>query len=579
MLPIDFVATLGLEGLKNHLVDEFHAKEIKNAIISYVEKEQEKNYFCSSQKEIDFGGLAEYLCSNFSDDMEKRLTGKTAEIRGQAHKSIVEKATSYAQAKTPLQVARVKKIVSSAMQILHKFYEKKLSRELKYLSARISEDVVQASASQHEMQTKEIVQALQERELVLSLPKQAKIMAEEGKLDLLSEVLTDFTESVSLAHKLKPYFGFEPQTINGEQKFISVPLTEEARRLYPPHLKCNGRAYIGEQELGEITPKIIEYANNHQLPIRLVVEDARKFLGSHIDPQQCEAEMIVGEEIMLLPKPFPEAMAYSIIIDDTTIFEYILLRTKERLEDGSLVFSNESQNTPFVIYIKANPCTRKVNFSFSIKNGSNSDHLKYSRLLKAIRSHGRLKIHHLESGKNLIEVSGIYDVSCEYIDRLDAEIAFLENILTLEKYFGREIKIPEQFSVEEVQTVNYVAAILRKEKIRGKWSRYETSITIVPTTKANITSSSKEFSNLTYIGSASVDIFDQHLVFPFMRTFSTAKLEDPEKTSRKLEVLEEGDTFKITLIPGTNDGVGEYIDTIYEPDSGMYSFIKDTIEV
>ena len=46
------------------------------------------------------------------------------------------------------------------------------------------------------------------------------------------------------------------------------------------------------------------------------------------------------------PDPFPEAMAYSIIIDDVTYYEYILLRTKERFEDGTVIFTNEEQSIP-----------------------------------------------------------------------------------------------------------------------------------------------------------------------------------------------------------------------------------------
>ena len=59
---------------------------------------------------------------------------------------------------------------------------------------------------------------------------------------------------------------------------------------YPPHFECSGRAYIDGHEIGSLSTDIIEYANNHQLSIHFVVESARKFLGTHTDPQQCEAQ-------------------------------------------------------------------------------------------------------------------------------------------------------------------------------------------------------------------------------------------------------------------------------------------------
>jgi len=215
---------------------------------------------------------------------------------------------------------------------------------------------------------------------------------------------------------------------------------------YPPHFKCSGRAFIGDREIGNVTPKTIEYANNHQLTIRLVVEDACKFLGTYIDLQQCEVAEIIGEEILLPPAPFPEAMAYSIIIDDVAYYEYILLRTKERFEDGTVIFTNEEQDIPFKLKVQMNPITEKTNFTFAIIGGSNMEHLKYSRFLKAARAKGRLKIHHLESGNNLLEANCDEIDSREYIERLDSEIAFLESVVTLETYFKVKIDVPERFA-------------------------------------------------------------------------------------------------------------------------------------
>ena len=71
------------------------------------------------------------------------------------------------------------------------------------------------------------------------------------------------------------------------------------------------------------------------------------------------------------PKPFPEAMAYSIIIDDVTYYNYILLRTIECFEDGTVVFTNKAQDIPFQITIRANHMTGKVNFTFAITGRSN----------------------------------------------------------------------------------------------------------------------------------------------------------------------------------------------------------------
>ena len=111
--------------------------------------------------------------------------------------------------------------------------------------------------------------------------------------------------------------------------------------------------------------------------------------------------------------------------------DFILLRTKERFEDGTVIFTNEEQNIPFKLKVHVNPLTKKTNFTFAIIGGSNMEHLNYSRFLKAARAKGRLKIHHLESGNNLLEANCDELGSSEYMERLDSEIAFLGLLDTL----------------------------------------------------------------------------------------------------------------------------------------------------
>lgn len=63
-----------------------------------------------------------------------------------------------------------------------------------------------------------------------------------------------------------------------------------------------------------------------------------------------------------------------------------------------------------------------------------------------VRSNGRLKVHHLERDKNLLEANCTADESGEYIERLDSEIAFLENMIAIESYFGITIDLADDES-------------------------------------------------------------------------------------------------------------------------------------
>lgn len=563
MLLNDYLVTLGLDGFKEFICDKYDECQMKEAIRAYAERQRDINFTCTREEEIDFGGVVEYLCGNFHDDVVQRLTGETKDIRDRAHANVVAKAVAYAKVNTSIQENRVKKMVNDAFNILQCFYDRKLSREHKLLATRIADDVEQSTARQLAKQTTTIIHAIEKNvDLSPLAHDKARALAKEGRLDVLGEALTDFTETVSATHELRGYYGFEPKKVNGKQELVSVPLTDEAQKLYPPHFKCNGRAYIGDSKIGNVTPEIIEYANNHQLTIQLVVEDACKFLGTYIDPQQCEVAEIIGKKILIPPEPFPPAMAYSIIIDDVTHYEYILLRTKERFEDGTVILTNEEQNIPFKLRVQANPLAKKANFTFTVNGGSNEDHLKYSRFLKAARAKGRLKIHHLESGKNLLEANCDEHRSSEYMERLDSEISFLESMVALETYFKVKINVPERFAPEDVDLVHYVAAIIQGCDVRGRWSKYEATMTIVSQTKKNLTALMDKPYSLTYVGSVTVNIFGHSLTYPCMRTLLAAKLEKPQKIMLLLKALEEGDELKIVFVPGNESGTGEYVDRL-----------------
>jgi len=47
-----------------------------------------------------------------------------------------------------------------------------------------------------------------------------------------------------------------------------------------------------------------------------------------------------------------------------------------------------------------------------------------------------------------------------------------------------------------------------------------------------------------------------------MRTLISAKLENPNKISKLLDILEIGESISIVFIPGEENGTGEYVDKL-----------------
>ena len=312
-----------------------------------------------------------------------------------------------------------------------------------------------------------------------------------------------------------------------------------------------------------MTTKTFEYARNHQLPITLTADRARKFLGNVEDPQQCEAEELLGVEIILSPKPFPEAMAYSIVVNEDIMYEYILLQTKEILDDGTSIISNEEQKSPLYMCLKANPKTKEAIFTFKFNGGNTLDLLHYRQFLRKAEQGGHMIIHHLESGRNLFE--GTINLKKSHRDctaSFDDEIDFLKKVIIIEEYFHESIDIPEQLLDDDVEAINYISAIVQGLEVSGGWSRYELNLTIGTQTKEKILSCTDIPYSLTYIGSVTASVFGKSYTLPCQRTLTSVVLMDVEKVRNKLDILEEGDNIKLIYLPGTNDGKGVFVDRL-----------------
>ena len=58
---------------------------------------------------------------------------------------------------------------------------------------------------------------------------------------------------------------------------------------------------------------------------------------------------------------------------------------------------------------------------------------------------------------------------------------------------------------------------------------------------------------ISYVGTCTITLWGTAMTVDFMRTFKMAYIKDLERIKQKVAVLDEGDTLKITFIPGTDN--------------------------
>lgn len=455
---IDFIAGIGLEMVKDKIINQSSSREIQERIRNYLKKQSSLNFYALLEEEIDFEGLSDYVRGNMIEDIKLRCFGNKRE-RGVARESLVSKARIYASAKTDISTKRTIKIVTDIADVLYQYYRSKVNRDLLFIANEIEESIQEEHVETRELviSKSEHLEDLIRNNTVLSLDNSLKQIA-VGNINDVENNLGSYMNAISSKHTLFPNFGFR---MTKENKITSVALTEDAKIKYPEKFQITAsNVKIGNRPITDTSSDILEQAYRHQLPIYLEVKNAQKYLGDFLDPIQREAEEMVGTTAIMRPPEFPKAFPCCVKIGEEIVAPYILLRLKEILDNEIRVITNDEQkNFPFRIVIKISPCTSNLTFTITPSNPSNKENLMYKKFLKRAKNGVDVSVWLLE--ENQCFLHGIVEYSTD--EDLDDEIDFLEKITRIEEYFSEIIEVPEKVTRGEWNVIVHLYNLINGE--------------------------------------------------------------------------------------------------------------------
>ena len=191
---------------------------------------------------------------------------------------------------------------------------------------------------------------------------------------------------------------------------------------------------------------------------------------------------------------------------------------------------------------------------------------------------GKMSIYVLSLGKEL--VNG--DLSnCDYdggFATVDEEISFLENIVLLEEYFQKAIKIPNDIYDVDIDIIDYMIKLIKKENVALNWKGKVLTIpvTIDESTRKHLSNLEEKPQIITICGDVNINLFNETYCLRIIRTFESAVIRDLEIMKKKVEMFEDGDVLNIKYIPGTNDTLIDCLDTSSnEIDEQIQCYVKD----
>lgn len=569
----EYVVELGLDVAKDKILEEKNNYVLRTRLEKYIEQQLKINDYSGREEELDFEGLVNYIREDLIEDVQRRIFG-TCQERRIARETIIGKAVAYSQAKTTLSRQRAIRLTEAALDCIKDFYRKKANKDILLAAAQIEDTIITVFTEQMNANVESLKQEQEEKfeqvsnqisleiqkNSVMSLEKNMQYMR-DGKYGQVESSLSDWLTAMGCIHTLFPDYRFDIESVT--HRFYSKPVTQSAVVKYPPKIRCTGTISMGGKPITRLNYGLIDYANRHQLPITLNVVTAKKFLGNELDPIQHEAEELVGESITIQPTPFPVAQPCSISLNEKVMFDFILFRTQEILDDGTVIISNiEQQNCPFKITMTANLQTQKSTYAIKTEDPNNEELLQYLYFIKRATDGGEISIKVLSLGEELARGNlGSVDYKSDF-ESIDEEISFLENVVLIEKYFKEKICIPEEIYQEDFNAISYLSSMIRGEECQGGWSKLELSLGFTDELKKKISEMDETPFCLSYVGDMEVPLYDKTYKLSAIKRFEAVKFQDLDRLKKKAEVLEQGDDIKIKFLP-EDEGNGVWIDSIY----------------
>lgn len=559
---IDYIAELGLDAGKDFLSEKYSQKELKKKIKEYVKRQSNIHELSSLTEEIDFEGLAEYMKSDLLEDIQKRLFSVKKNERKAAREQIFQKSILYSGAKTDIAKKKVVKIVSNIVDILHRFYLLKVGKGAILILAEV-EDAMEEG---FDKVSRKIDDTLEKNSLV-SIDSAIKAIS-SGEIKEVENKINTFFDCISVVHELSPDYKFVPEVdSSGKVRIFSKAVSTDALKKYPPQIKCKGTIKVGDQYLKELDLNIFQYANRHQLPITMEVQQAKKYLGTIEDPVQYEAESLIGQDLVIPPKPFPEAKPYKLYINDYVEFDYLLLRVQEIEDDETIVVTNKEQvNCPFKFSFRINLKNQTLRFTISKEGLNNSELLEYTKFIAKVHEGTMLRLKALEGNEEIECPLNNLDYSSDF-STIENEIDFLEKVVTIEKYFDRSLVLPEDILFEDYKVISYMADLINGKEVERKWTEAAFSFDLCDSTKNSILNMEDQVFYFCFKAVVTVRLYEETYQLPIIRTYHQARIRNLPKLLQKVKVLDNGDRLKIVVIPDSKEYPSIYTDVLETEDN------------
>lgn len=556
---VDIITDFAIEAGKNKVTEFKEKQQIRSAVGSYIKSQQKYNEICSLSEEFDFQGLIEYIEGTLMTEVEAWLYSISAKERGAARKLIIASAVSYTNAETDDAKKRVTRITSNTLDIIKTCSKKRIPKTYRLITAEVVDEFEEQITPLIEGKD-EIVDAIQQLQDTIEQQQsnspmsidKAVNLAKNQEWTILEDTVGNFVRHISPEHPLAPDYGVDYE--NGS--FKSVPLSNEAVRKYPPRIELLVDLYSDGKKVSGSIDSVIDYHKRHQLPLEADVRDAVKYLGEEKDPFQNEALRAKGSKFTMYPPALSASRACSIKIKDKTYFGLVNIKLQEILDDNTYVYGNKEDpdsTINFEIRInEANP--EHPQFTVKTRKLNNHEYLRLATFYRDLDKYKDLHIYDLQTGEDIIAGRIDFEMKSDF-GSMDEEVNFINRVCDIEDFFKISLSPPKEVTPRDLSLITHISNMIRETNVNCPWSELNFTFTLDSRMRSFLKNCNGRMEYLYYLKDDSVKVLGKTLSLRYIRYIEKASIKNYEKVLKKLEVLDDGDDLKITIVADAPDTI------------------------
>lgn len=546
------------EKVSDVLLEEKVARKIEKYIKKISKNYNEAKFF--NQYECE--SLFEYYRNSFTNDVISYLSEPSPKERKTIRSSIINKAIDLSAAENSDSISQVTKLTSDLLKLISEFYKKNNSLFRKTDLANHIEENIEKSIRTNTTTTQELIK--ENHNQIASIIKSNNCLSidkgidniKNNRIDEIKDSLNSYINSLSTSYSYYPDYKITT-FFDGERiRLKSVATSEESLIKLPPKIKCEAELCLSKEQKDRIDTDIFQYAYRNQESINIVIKNAEKYLGKFKDQIQDEADLLIGKTLQITPPSFPDPTPCSLIIDNTTQIDYLLLGIERIIDDDIMLISNIKQEHAlayigFVVNLNDDK-TSDLEFKINRITNCNKQILQYEEVLKAINDGTELKIKSLKENKIIVECNiENFKFESGFLS-IEEEIDFTKKIIYIEEYFKRGIHVPDDIESSDYNNVCFLYDLLNGKVLNGTWSSFSAKGTL---NKSVINKKIDKPMPMSITCNTTRDfmIFGEKFEVITSFEFEEAVFDNLEKLKNKLKYADDDDIITFKFVPSENN--------------------------